>query len=84
MLATIKKLGGSVAIVIPRGMAAENDLAPGTVVDLSQAKDGILIRKPARRVRRPIEDIVREIDPAAYARRRREVAADRPVGREVW
>lgn len=84
MLATIKKLGGSVAIVIPKGMAAENDLAPGTAVDLSQSEDGILIRKPRRRVRRPIEDIVREIDPAAYERRRREAASDRPVGREIW
>jgi antitoxin component of MazEF toxin-antitoxin module len=84
MLATVKKLGGSVAIVIPKAMAAENQLAPGTAVDLSQDGDGIMIRKSRRRVRRPINDMVREIDPAAYEGLRREMALDRPVGKEVW
>ena len=84
MLATVKKLGGSVAIVIPRGMAAHNQLAPGTAVDLSQGEDGILIRKPRGRIRRSINEIVREINPAAYARHRQDVASDRPVGKELW
>jgi antitoxin component of MazEF toxin-antitoxin module len=84
MLATVTKLGGSVAIVIPKGMAAQNQLTPGTTVDLLQAEEGILIRKPRGRLRRPITEIVRAIDPAAYHRRWQGIAFDRPVGKEHW
>ena len=42
MLATVKKIGGSMAIVIPKSMAAHNQLSPGTAVDLSQGEDGIV------------------------------------------
>ena len=84
MLATVKKIGGSVAIIIPKSMAAHNQLSPGTAVDLSQGEDGIVVRMPRGRVRRSIHDIVKEIDPAAYARRRSELAPDHPVGKEIW
>lgn len=84
MLATVKKIGGSVAIVIPKSMAAHNQLSPGVAVDLTQGEDGIVVRKPRGRVRRSINDIVKEIDPTAYARRRRELALDHPLGKEIW
>ena len=84
MLATVKKIGGSVAIVIPKSMAAQNQLSPGASVDLSQGEDGIIVRRPRGNVRRSINDIVKEIDSAAYARRRQELALDHPLGKEIW
>ena len=83
MLATVKRLGGSVAIVIPKGLAEQNQLSHGSTVDLTTVEGGFVVRR-ARRKRRPIEDIAEAIDPAIYADRRRELKRDRPVGREVW
>ncbi len=83
MLATVKKLGGSVAIVIPKGVAEQNQLSPGSTVDLTTVDGGFVVRR-VRRKRRAIEDIAAAIDPVVYADRRRELKQDRPVGRETW
>jgi antitoxin component of MazEF toxin-antitoxin module len=84
MLTTVKKLGGSVAIVIPKAMASSNELTPGTTVDLEQSAEGIVVRRARARRRRSIDQIVTEIDPAAYTRRREESRQDAPMGKEVW
>lgn len=82
MVVTVKKIGGSMAIVIPRQMATDAGLEPGTSVDMSRHEDGILVRKHGR-PRRPIEQIVKEIDAAAYARHSK-LVNDSPVGKEIW
>ena len=82
MTTKAKKLGGSIAVVIPKSIAIELNISVGDTLDLSTSQNGLLISRQSRR-RRPIEDIVAEIDPKAYARRGKELD-DRPVGREIW
>jgi AbrB family looped-hinge helix DNA binding protein len=82
MTVTIKKIGGSVAVVIPKSVARDMDLTEGTALELNSTRDSIVMRKSNRRPRRSLRSIVAKIKPAAY-RRRREIASDRPVGKEV-
>ncbi len=84
MTVTVKKLGGSVAVVIPKAVAQEMDLTAGTNLDVTIAPGGIMLKKQGRRPRRPISEIVAAIDPASYRRRNREMSEDRPVGKELW
>jgi antitoxin component of MazEF toxin-antitoxin module len=84
MTVIVKKIGGSVAVVIPKAVAKAMDLTEGTSLDLSASDAGILMRKQGRRPRRPIDEIVAQIKPGSYRRRQREFSADRAVGREVW
>jgi antitoxin component of MazEF toxin-antitoxin module len=84
MVVTVKKVGGSVAVVIPKAVAREMALSEGTALDLSTSADTIVMRKRARRPRRSLAQIVAAIKPAHYRKRRRELAGDRPVGREAW
>lgn len=37
-----------------------------------------------RRPRRPLAEIVAQINPASYPRRNAEMTGDKPVGREFW
>lgn len=85
MTVTVKKVGGSVAVVIPRAVAREMDLTEGTALDVSTASGAIVMRKRhARRPRRPLAEIVAQINPAAYRKRKREMVNGGPVGKEVW
>jgi antitoxin component of MazEF toxin-antitoxin module len=85
MTVTVKKIGGSVAVLIPKAVARELELAEGTPLEVSTSAAGILLKKRGRRrARRPIADLVSQIDPAAYRRRAREFASDQPVGKELW
>ena len=84
MTITVKQLGGSVAVVIPKALAREMELVEGTPLDISVNAAGIVLRKQGRRPRRSLRGIVARIDPKSYRRRSRELSADQPVGREVW
>jgi len=84
MTIMVKKLGGSVAVVIPRALAREMELVEGTPLDVSVNGAGIVLRKQGRRPRRSLRGIVARIDPASYRRHSRELPGDRPVGREIW
>jgi len=83
MTVTVKKLGGSMAVVIPKAVASEFELAEGTILDISANDASIVLRRQGRRPRRPIGQIVAQIKPASY-RRHRALANDPPVGREIW
>ena len=83
MTVTVKRIGGSLAVVIPRAIAAESRLEEGTSLDVSSTSGGILFRRPGRRQRRRISDLAKRLDPASYARRNGELLADPPVGREI-
>jgi AbrB family looped-hinge helix DNA binding protein len=85
MTVTVKKLGGSVAVVIPKAVAREMELTEGTPLEISGDADAIVLRKPRRRrrPRRPLARIVAQIKPASYRRRSAELSADRSVGREI-
>jgi antitoxin component of MazEF toxin-antitoxin module len=87
MTVTVKQVGGSVAVVIPKTLAREMDLAAGTPLDISTADGAIVMRKSARgarRPRRPIGEIAARIKPASYRRRNREQVGDGPRGKEIW
>ena len=84
MTVTVKKVGGSVAVVIPAAIARELALTDGTALDLSTTADGIVMRRKGRRPRRRLGAIVEAIKPASYRRRRAELGDDAPVGREPW
>ena len=85
MTVMVKKIGGSVAVVIPRAMAREMQLTEGTPLSLSGTADSIVMRKAGRRrPRRSLRQVVAKIKPASYRRRRKELGDDAPVGREVW
>jgi antitoxin component of MazEF toxin-antitoxin module len=86
MTVTVKKLGGSVAVVIPKGVAREMELLEGTPLEISATGDAIVMRKQAvrRRARRPIAELVKKIKPSAYKRRNKEQAERGPLGREMW
>lgn len=85
MTVTVKKVGGSMAVLLPRIVTQEMELSPGTALDLSTSGEAIVMRKASsRRPRRPIERIVTDIKPASYRRRNREQFEAGPVGREIW
>ena len=84
MTVIVKKIGGSVAVVIPKSMAREMKLAEGMALDVSASDTTIVMRRQGRRPRRSLRKIVAQIKPASYRRLRREFSADRPIGKEVW
>ena len=84
MTVIVKKIGGSVAVVIPKAVAREMELVEGTSLEISGNADGITMRRQGRRPRRRLRRIVAQIKPAAYRRRNRELTKDRPVGKEIW
>jgi antitoxin component of MazEF toxin-antitoxin module len=83
MVAIVKKLGGSLAVVIPKAAAREAGLAEGTPLDVSVTAAGLVLRKQGRRPRRPLTEIIAQIDPASYRRRNRDTLSDRTVGKEI-
>ena len=84
MTVTVKKVGGSLAVIIPRGVAKEAKLFEGTTLEISAEADCVTMRKPGRCPRRPLKALVKQMNSAAYARRNAEFSADRPVGKELW
>ncbi len=84
MTVMVKRVGGSVAVVIPKAVAREMDLTDGTPLQMSTTADAIVMRRESRRPRRPLKQIVAKLSPASYRRRRRELGDDAPVGREIW
>jgi antitoxin component of MazEF toxin-antitoxin module len=83
MTVTVKKLGGSVAVVIPKSVAREMKLTEGTSLEITGDTSQIIMRKQGRRARRPLRQIVAKIKPGSYRRRNREMGADRAVGKEI-
>ena len=84
MTIMVKKVGGSVAVVIPKAVAHELQLREGTPLEISTTPDAIVMRKRGRAPRRSLKKIVAAISPASYRSRRRELGEDAPVGREIW
>jgi antitoxin component of MazEF toxin-antitoxin module len=83
MTVTVKRIGGSVAVVIPKAVASDMALVEGTSLELSAQGNAIVMRKPDRRPRRKLSSIVSQIKRANYRHRRAELR-DRPVGKERW
>ena len=82
MTVTIKRIGGSLAVLIPRAIALESGLAEGASLDVKRTAEGILFRPAERRPRRPIDRIVKQINRRSYVRRNAELN-EKAVGREI-
>jgi len=83
MTVMVKRIGGSLAVVIPRTIAADAGLTEGAPLDVSRTAAGILFRPPGRRPRRSIAALAKQVDPASYAGRTANLRSDPAVGREV-
>ena len=83
MTVIVKRIGESMAIVIPKAMAKKLALTEAMTLEVSADALGIRMRKQGRQPRRPLSQIVAQIKPTSYRRRSSELA-DRPVGKEVW
>jgi len=84
MTVVVKKIGGSLAVSIPKAVAREMGLVEGTSLHITSSADAVVMRKHGRRPRRSIRSIVDQMSPAAYRRRRCEILEKGPVGKEVW
>lgn len=84
MTVRVKKIGGSLAVVIPKSMAQELEMVEGTPLEISASGGTMVMRKQGRRPRRSISEIVAQINADSYRRRNRELTKDRPVGKEIW
>lgn len=84
MTILVRKIGGSLGVVIPKAVVREMELSAGASLTIRTGDGEIVMRKRPERVRRPIGQIVAQIKRSSYRRHGRELAEDRPVGREVW
>ena len=84
MTVMVKKIGGSVAVVIPKAIAQEMGLSVGTTLEISNTSESIVMRKRGGYPRRSLGMLVDQIKPKSYKRRNRGMANDRVTGREIW
>ncbi len=84
MTTTIVKLNGELAILVPTAIVRAIDLTEGTTLHVECRATEIVIRKDARGHRRPLKELIREINPASYRRHSRELGGQCLVGKEVW
>lgn len=83
-IATLRTVGGSVMMAIPKAILEALGLSANEKVGLSIA-DGRLVVEPTRRPRYSLADLVAQCDPAAPAGdEEREWMNLEPVGDEVW
>lgn len=83
-IAVVRRWGNSLALRIPREIAAILDLSEATEVELS-TQDGRLVVEPRHAPEYVLDDMLRGCKPGHFRRSAEERAwlADRPVGREL-
>jgi antitoxin MazE len=80
MKATIKKWGNSLALRIPKPLAAEVGLEADSPIELS-LKNGKLLISPVRKQKVQLEDLLEQVTPENI---HREVDTGPAVGGEIW
>ncbi len=81
--ATLRTVGGSVMVAIPKSLLESLGLTPNQKVDLSVA-DGRLIIEPRAKPRYALADLIAQCDPdAGIADEEQAWRDDEPVGREM-
>jgi AbrB family looped-hinge helix DNA binding protein len=75
MTVTIKKIGGSMGIVIPKSVASDMGLTEGAALDISVRNGVIVMPRPGRRARRPLKTLAGQMNRAAYRKHNRELSA---------
>ena len=79
MTTQLAKWGNSLALRIPKSVAAEANVQDGDAVDVSVQNGAIVVRPAARRY--TIEELVADMTPA---KRLRETVWGPPAGNEEW
>lgn len=83
-IATLRTVGGSVMMAIPKAILEALGLAANERVGLSVA-DGRLVIEPHARPRYSLGELVAQCDPdAPIGDDEREWMASKPVGDEIW
>ena len=80
MKTKVQKWGNSLALRIPRPLAAGANVAAGTTVDI-ELRDGRLIVEPARTPHYDLDDLLAGIDATNL---HAETTTGTRVGRELW
>jgi antitoxin MazE len=80
MLTKVQKWGNSLGLRIPRSFAADAKVEPGSVVDISLVRGGLMVR-PARRKSYRLADLLKGVSARNL---HKEVSTGSPVGRESW
>jgi antitoxin MazE len=80
MKAVLQKWGNSLALRIPRTVAAEIAVGEGHAVDL-QVKKGRLVVAPTTKKRYELSDLVSSITPK---NRHAEISTGKAQGKEAW
>ncbi len=80
MLTKVQKWGNSLGLRIPRSFAADARVGPGSVVDISLVRGGLMVR-PARPRKYSLNDLLKRINERNL---QDEVISGRPRGREAW
>ncbi len=85
MKAKIQRWGNSLALRIPKSVAALSSLKENSEVDLGISKNKLVIRavKPKKDVRKryKLSELLRKLRPENL---REEIETGRPVGKEIW
>ena len=82
MTVVVKKIGGSLAVVIPRSVAAGARPEVGSQLDVTSTAEGVPLQAPIRRPRRPVRELARQVKPGSYEKRSAELLRDPAVGKE--
>jgi antitoxin MazE len=80
MLTKVQRWGNSLGLRIPRSFAADARVGPGSVVDISLVRGGLMIRA-ARPTRYRLTDLLKQINKRNL---HAEVQVGGPVGHEDW
>jgi antitoxin component of MazEF toxin-antitoxin module len=84
MTVTIKKINGSIAVLIPSALAREMKLTEGTSLEISGSASSIVMRRKDRASKRSLRSITAKMKASSYRSRSRDWSADATVGREIW
>lgn len=80
MLTKVQKWGNSLGLRIPKTFAADARVEPGSVVDISLERGGLMVR-PARPKNYALKDLLKGITKRNL---HGEVPSGAAVGREAW
>ena len=80
MLTKVQKWGNSLGVRIPRSFAADVRVRPGSVVDISLVRGGLMVRA-ARPARPRLADLLKRV---SRRNLHAEVSWGAPEGREAW
>lgn len=75
MTTVVKKIGKHLVLVIPDELVKEMQIKEETLLELRAGKGEIVLYRTWGRPRRPISELVKEINPESYRRARREFGA---------